>query len=568
MTFLAVFFISAGFLFSFVDVNSSLAADVDFNNIGSNPEDAKFTGYKGPSKHLNDDVTLESIAVENKDIKGAQQLGTGCGFSWATDPLDCLLSAILRIVGTLLNYAVDFFSWVADAERYSAVMENPSIYETWGLVRDLCNIGFILILLFSAFSTVFQYSKYSYKSILMWLVIMALLVNFSYPVTLFVIDLTNSLMYTILKVAFPNANAKEMLFTGENTGFTAIQDYINTANGDSNTTTMFFLIIFVFILALTILALGFILLIRLIALTIILIMSPIGFVGKIINKDGGWWDHLFKYAMAGPIIALVLLLCIKLMGAMTVSVSLDVGNNAISNAMISFTIPIVILWMGMAMAIKGIDGAGAIFGKAQGVAKAAGKKFSGFNFAKSQYGAYDSARKKRRAEIEKGRFMGTVGDKINKWQDTAIGVIPLVGGSARKRVDNMRKAEAAKDVREKAADLKGAKIEDLSVEVNSSFNAAGAIDPSKVNKATAGSAQAFMDKNADDRKTFIETTLVTAGGITGSSLQNLFASLPTTDRIIIAATAVAGGTATPDQLRQVTSYINRKSEEVVTHYTK
>ena len=138
----------------------------------------------------------------------------------------------------------------------------------------------------------------------------------------------------------------------------------------------------------------------------------------------------------------------------------------------------------------------------------------------------------------------------------------------------MRKTEAAKDVRDKAADLKGAKIEDLSVEVNNSFDiGTGAIDPTRVNKNSAGGAQAFMDKNADDRKTFVEDVLQTKGGtkasgIPGSGLENLFAGLPVTHPIVLAANKVATGTASPDELRQVTSYINRKAEEVVQQYTK
>jgi hypothetical protein len=300
-------------------------------------------------------------------------------------PITCILSFMLGVVGIFLGIALTFFAWIIDAETITSILKADAILKTWGLVRDICNIGFILILLFSAFATVFQYSKYNYKNILMWLVIMALLINFSYPITLFVIDLSNSFMYTILKVQFStitDGNAANILMEGNGT-FTALQNYIKAANSHSDTTELFFMVIFIFILAFTIFALGLILLIRVIALAIIIITSPFGFIGKVISSDGGWWNKLFTYAMAGPIIAIVLLISMRLMNAILSSADFTAlkKDNFVAHS-VELTIPIVILWMGIAMAVKGIEGAGTVLGKTQGIAKWAGAKFSGYNRAK------------------------------------------------------------------------------------------------------------------------------------------------------------------------------------------
>jgi hypothetical protein len=356
-------------------------------------------------------------------------------------PFNGILAIILKFEGILLAIAIKLLDVMTDSGFVTTMLKDPAILTTWGLVRDLLNMFIIMILLFSAFATVFQYSKYNYKSILMWLVIMTLLVNFSYPITLFIIDFSNSLMYTTLQYTFKDSPSVSMMTT-PGSPFAGITNYIKTVDGDSDISTMLMLMIFIFIVAITILAIGIILLIRTIALAILLILSPIGFIGKIVNKDGGWWDHLFKYAMAGPIIAFVLLLSMRLMSATFEVSSVTVATEKVEVSGTQFIIPIVILWMGIGMAIKGIDGAGAVMGKAQGLMKGAGKKFSGYNKAKKNFDGYLAARKKRSDEMDKKTWGSEFGNNRNDKQDKAAG---LKGDKKAKDRYNKRKGEKNKE---------------------------------------------------------------------------------------------------------------------------
>lgn len=501
-------------------------------------------------------------------------------------PINCPLLVMLRLFGVLLSATAVLFSWIVDPERMKMIIDNAAIYNTWAMVRDTLNIAFILFLLFSAFATVFQVDKYSYKKILLTLVIMALLVNFSYPITRFIIDLSNMMMYYFLN----NLDIGSATFT-KFAEHSALSNIINGGNVDSDSTYLLAAVIFVFIFTITLLVIAVLFLIRSIMLAILIIFSSVAFVGAAIpvselsSNAGKWWTQLFKNAFWGPIMVFMLYVAVTMMDYISTAGMGDMNKIAVDQsaknpdflAAISFyMIPLVILWVGLGMAqTMGVVGAKAVTDRGQKFLKSVGKSVGGYNFGKSQWDAYSSARKKRKDEINKGRFMGKVGDKFNKWEDTFIGGIPLVGKSAKKRAEKMRQVEAAKDVREKAADLKGARIEDLSVEVNNSFDATGAIDPKKVNKTSAGSAQAFMDKNADDRKTFVEDAILTKGGtktpgIAGSGLENVLAGAPA--NIIQAVNVVIGVAGPPpssqDALRQVTSYVNRKSEEVVNQYTK
>ena len=49
----------------------------------------------------------------------------------------------------------------------------------WTIVRDVCNMFFVVIMLVIAFATVLRIENYSYKKLLPKLVIMAILINFS-----------------------------------------------------------------------------------------------------------------------------------------------------------------------------------------------------------------------------------------------------------------------------------------------------------------------------------------------------------------------------------------------------
>lgn len=290
-----------------------------------------------------------------------------------------LLIIILEFASRLLSLSGVIFASMVDADIVNNVLTGPAVYETWKIVRDFLNILFILVLLFSAFSTVFQVEKYNYKKILITLVLMALLVNFSFPITRFIIDVSNSLMYTLLGQYFgdyANNGGGILAAIADGSQLTTI---LSAGQGGDNIAYLISAIIFVFILAITFLAIGVLLIIRIVVLSLLIIFSPIAFVGSIMpgylsSKAGGWWDNLFKYSFFGPIMIFMIFVATK----MTVSIgttgansfksisSSNVVNPEIIAAMAYFAIPIVILWIGIGIAQSmSIVGAGAVMGQSK-----------------------------------------------------------------------------------------------------------------------------------------------------------------------------------------------------------
>lgn len=442
------------------------------------------------------------------------------------NPLVIPLVLILRFIKLLLQASASLFGWVVTPENQTAVMGQPVIYQTWMMVRDLLNVAFILVLLFSAFSTIFQVEKYSYKKLLLNLVLMALLVNFSFPIARVIIDTSNVLMYSLInRMTF---TAGDVVNGGPKTALGAIAfgskfaDMLNPQNYD--VTYLISAIVFGFILAITLLAIGVMFIIRMVALAILIIFSPIAFVASILpdtsSYSSKWWSNLFKYAFFGPIMIFMLYISSSLIVQMgstptmkkfqdqainQTSASSDVGIIA---AISYYSIPIVILWFGMGMAQSmGVAGAGTVMGYAQKVSQSAGKRASGYSWAKKQYDDYASIKKKEKEDDLK---------HTPHFVDRALA--KLGNTKAKERVNKKHKDKNKDAIDKGAKDLvdAGASTDTLASDINQDFK-----NPSSDKIETAKRAKAYTQQDSDERKMHIQNTLERAGGIEGSDLEHI-----------------------------------------------
>jgi len=269
---------------------------------------------------------------------------------------------LLGVAGTLL------FVYIVDADTTRAILDAQVIDVTWVLVRDLLNLSFILILLFSAFATIFHIERFHLRSILLRLVIMALLVNFSLPITKAIIDVFNIVMYFFLHSLFPQ----------NGTGYEPVEIFgrsinimdVFVPNFDAKTSSVtytFFAVIFSFFYSISMVVIGVLFVIRLVALAILMVLSPIGFVASILPSTQGiasrYWNNLFKYAMAGPILVFTLFFSMTFMAynhdiafskdsdiRITIPADTAATNAAQTSniANIAFlAIPVIILWSGI-----------------------------------------------------------------------------------------------------------------------------------------------------------------------------------------------------------------------------
>jgi len=382
------------------------------------------------------------------------QNNPSCGL---LNPLGC----VLGLVKVLMQASASLFAWIVAPGNQTALLTKPIIYTAWTMVRDLLNVAFILVLLFSAFATIFQVEKYNYKKLLLNIILMALLVNFSFPIARFIIDTSNVLMYSLINrmtyaVNGATGTAKETM------GALAFGSQYATMLDvkSSDMTFQLSAIVFGFIMAITLLAIAVMFVIRMVALAILIIFSPVAFVAAIIpgtsNYSSQWWNSIFKYAFFGPIMIFILYISSSLIIQMGAQTTLDdfkkqaINQTSSSSdagviAAISFySIPIVILWFGMAAAQSmGGAAAGSVMSYAQKVSKGGMKKFSGYNAVSRRYGAYKAERKKRDDEKFKGNLGSRFGKGLNEAQDKALA--RLGSEKAKKRLKSTKTSEFDED---------------------------------------------------------------------------------------------------------------------------
>jgi hypothetical protein len=354
-------FVAVSLLFFHGNINAGSREKTVFFDIGFGLSYAKATCEVGLDCIFDDDVQNAVAHPVDTTLSGLSSV------------FETLLNAVLSVLAWFANLAVSILVFVLNPQVFSALMNNDNaLYQIWQWVRDMFNMFFILVLLFSAFATIFQIDKYHYKKILLNLVLMALLVNFSWPISRFIIDFFNSMMYFFLNNLFRTdattvannilkvSELKE-IFLGAHVG----------SGGESATIGQLLVaIIAMFIFAMTILVLSLLMLARLVALPILVMFSPIGFAGSIMPFTAGfakkWWDKLFHYASYGPLATFMLLVAVKVLNE-TNKLKADFDGIAVgltSNSgfwfsdpkvlagMAYFAIPIILFWMAITTAEK------------------------------------------------------------------------------------------------------------------------------------------------------------------------------------------------------------------------
>jgi len=345
-----------------------------------------------------------------------------------------ILGAILSLVGWLMIIPGVMLDVALNVDNNARYLDSEAVRQVWVMVRDFLNLFFIFTLLFSAFATIFQIDKYHIKKIIFKIIIMALLVNFSFPIARFFIDVSNVAMYWMLNNMFGGSGGASIAATlAASSGLKELLLPKNAA--EYQIPYLMAAIIFTFIFGITLMMIAILFLVRLIVLSVLVMFSPIGFVGYVFPDTAKyasqWWDALLKYSFFAPIMTFGLAVTLKMMnslGANSESMS-DFKKAAINNsigvdtswvqAAAFFVVPIVILWLFMGVAQKfSIAGASAVQKKGQDLAKWAGKQGGGTRWALKQAGISGGAKAGYEAWKKKG-FLGSnrVEERQAKWAE-------------------------------------------------------------------------------------------------------------------------------------------------------
>ncbi|HWQ59892.1 MAG TPA: hypothetical protein VN420_01945 [Candidatus Fimivivens sp.] len=371
---------------------------------------------------------------------------TASGFLWV---INLVLYAVFLVAGFSVSVGATMLEFVLDPIAFNGMFNLAAVYDLWRMIRDFFNLFIILMILFIAFATIFQVQAYSYKKLLWHLVLMALLVNFSFPVTRFIIDAANVPMYFFLDSIAPNSatgaggvisselfkasDLESKILPGKTPGSTLT--FGEVVGKSTMTVQLIQGIIFIFIFGISLVTLAILLFIRVITLLALVIFSPIGFIGTAIpwfsKLANQWWSQLMSNAFFGPTAALMLLVSVKVLQAFKSDedtmnqLHLIAGNNSISNAtktdlasVVTFAVPLIFIWMSMSVGKSfGVFGANQVIGSAQKFAKSTGRRFSGADKMQRNWKEY----RKQREERGNAKFAANNwGTKLGKFQNKKL----------------------------------------------------------------------------------------------------------------------------------------------------
>lgn len=368
--------------------------------------------------------------------------------------LTATVSLLVSFLGRLLALVIHCLVYVA---QYNNFINELVVKEGWKVVRDVCNMFFVLGLLLIAFGTVLRLPNYQAKNNLKNFVLGAVLVNFSKTICGLILDFAQIIMLTFVN-GFKDVgvgNLTEML------GITSLFDVV-TNNVDVTSETLTTVGIFVsYLLALIYLLVALVVIItmtimliqRAVMLWLLIVLSPFPYllsafpkIGKLGGLSKQWWDKFTGLVTTGPLLAFFIWLSFFTASGTTVTqpsqedvsltglqgaespdssgfftedVNMSVTQSATAQAIIKFLVSIGILVGGMMLTKETSDLVGNIVGGGMKAIKSGGKAAT--NLAKKGATVGAKAAGRKTLKVAGGATMaltknatGGLGKSINK----------------------------------------------------------------------------------------------------------------------------------------------------------
>src|SRR3989344_5674376 len=376
-------------------------------------------------------VTTATCISPPADVACGDTIGPGTGFKdkEGNDKgltiggvvMEGLLDALIWILEFINNMLRLLVGWVARLLDSAVLMSLAglsgidAITIGWGITRDVANIFFIFILLIIAIATILRLESYGAKQLLPKLIIVALLINFSLVIATTIVDASNILAFTFISRITPVSDKLAIILqinkitdtsedsvppsakdidwkTVASVGYLAGLGIIDQAfttdeevmkatpllqNKPDEYVIQFFWQATILVLILTLIfvfvAISVMLLIRNVALIVIFVLAPLGFLEAILPATRGyanqWWHKLFQWSFFFPASAFMIYLAIAYGAQMSQYVSQ--GNHVVNMGMLFNYFATVAILIGSLIVAKqmGIVGAAAAIDIGLGAAK-------------------------------------------------------------------------------------------------------------------------------------------------------------------------------------------------------
>lgn len=368
-------FAQLGFGTSIPPVNTSGSGNLSFPNIGNNPGNPNAPGYFGgtgssPDYSLGTPVDPNA---PNTAVQDATGYNTGTPASAATDNAKALIDYnnnlqdektygvlisiggwIAGLGGNAFEIAVNNFAlklgcyFVQNGNCAGALVSNGAVggvvNELWTFIRDLFNLALIFSLIFLGFKIILNSDDSGTRKALGYLIAAALMVNFSLYIAKLVVDIANftttQIYSTMIQATGQDFSISDKTSEGEDAvgGFTIfssgagskiassfmtvlqIPSLFSTTAGNTVSFAVLAMFFLVFLGAMFLYG-AIMLTARFIAIVILLIFSPIMFLGWVLPNFKGmsdtWRKNFIGYCFYAPVYIFFLYMSLYTLAQMT-----------------------------------------------------------------------------------------------------------------------------------------------------------------------------------------------------------------------------------------------------------
>ncbi len=384
---------------------------------------------------------------------GATQAATYATQEWLGSVAESIFKGLAylsyQIAARFLGIIANVFSQILDFTV--EMLKGSAVYIGWGITRDIVNMFFILGLIVIAFATILKIESYGMKSLLPKLIIIAILINFSFLACGIIVDashiVTNVFLDSLknekkelgvggmlVSVMFQEVKEDPSAPEGEGVAIIEAQE-IKTTDFTEYILAAFSVSGVMFMSGLVLLVGTVLLIIRIAALWILIIFAPFawffGVFPSLKHMNSKWWNNFLKYAFFVPIFVFMLYLgvnIIKQLGLKALAVDAPTSFLDSIKILAEYLISVIILLGAPVVAMNmGIHGSQAVVAAAKRAGKgavgvptrAAWRKFERSRVGKAIPGlrASREAWKQRREEKERKAYKPAIGawrDRFNR----------------------------------------------------------------------------------------------------------------------------------------------------------
>lgn len=267
--------------------------------------------------------------------------GSGCSwyrpFTWPTCIVAALGELAVRVLGVGLWIAGRLFdlSVYLSVANFKTFADTPAMQAAWTVSRDAANVFFIFILLYIAIGTILQLNGIDAKKMVVKVIIIALLINFSWVLTGVVIDSGNVIAFQFYKalrdgdtsqslVQEKSISAKFVKVLAPQSNFAEPTQEERDSNGASAPSTGFTGVILraigqsvlIVIAAFVFFSAAILFMIRMVVLIFLMVISPFAFLAYAFPTQEGqytkWMKTLISQTFFAPAYLFLIYLVVRI----------------------------------------------------------------------------------------------------------------------------------------------------------------------------------------------------------------------------------------------------------------